>query len=319
MKNLRYAALCLTVVTALAACGDSGSDTAGNQTGGASTVDLAGESFALGTKGFTEHFILTQIAKLMLESAGADVTVRDLPSTQQVRAALESGDLDMYWEYTGTAWTNFLGHEAAETTDPQDLYEDVAAEDLAENGIKWLPAAPLDDTYGIVVRSEAAEDLNVETTSDLVRLAEESPEDLTICVDETFTDRPDNLPALERAYDFTVPRENITVSTYSLIFASVDEGDVCNFGAIYKTDGRIAALDLTVLDDDQGAFLSYLPALTMTEERYAEVGEEVLELMEPLLDALDTETITRLNGEVDVDGEFPEDVAENWLREEGYL
>ncbi len=317
MKNLRYGALFLTLVTVLAGCSSSASDTAGGQ--GDATVDLAGESFALGTKGFTEHFILTQITKLMLESAGAEVTVRDLPSTQQVRAALQSGDLDMYWEYTGTAWTNFLGHESADTTDPQALYQDVAAEDLAANGISWLPPAPLDDTYGIVVRSEAAADLHVETTSDLIALAENSPEDLTICVDETFTDRPDNLPALERAYGLTVPRENITVSAYSLIFPSVDEGAICNFGAIYKTDGRIAALDLTVLDDDQGAFLSYLPALTMTQERYAQVGDRVAELMKPLLDALDTETMTRLNGEVDVDGEFPEDVAANWLTDEGYL
>jgi osmoprotectant transport system substrate-binding protein len=195
----------------------------------------------------------------------------------------------------------------------------VAEEDLAENGVKWLPAAPLNDTYGIVVRSEAAADLNVKTTSDLVALAKNSPEGLTMCGDETWTDRPDNLPALERTYGLTVPRDNITISAYALIFPSVDKGSPCNFGAIYQTDGRIAALDLTVLDDDKGAFLSYLPALTMTKERYAEVGPKVEELMAPLLDALDTDTITRLNGEVDVDGEFPEDVAQKWLEDEGYL
>lgn len=316
MKNLRYGVMVLTLVSALAACGVSSPDVAESPR----TNGLEGESFVLGTKGFTEHFILTQITKLMLEKAGAEVTVRNLPSTQQVRAALLSGDLDTYWEYTGTAWTNFLGHESVENpVGPMELYQKVAEEDLAKNGVEWLPPAALNDTYAIVVRAEAADALNVKTLSDLAALAKNSPDDLTMCGDETWTARPDNLPALERTYGFTVPRENITVSAYSLIFNSADQGAPCNFGAVYQTDGRIAALGLTVLDDDQGAFLSYLPALTMVKERYAEVGPKVEELMNPLLASLDTETITRLNREVDVDGKFPEEVAEKWLKDEGYL
>jgi osmoprotectant transport system substrate-binding protein len=322
MNRLLTGAIVLTLAGVLAGCGGTSTSAAGGSTdkaAGATTVNLKGETFTMGTKGFTEHAILTQITKLMLEKAGANVTIRDLPSTQQVRAALKSGDLDMYWEYTGTAWTNFLSHEKADTTDPQELYKKVAAEDLAKNGVQWLPPAPLNDTYGIAVRSEAAGRLKVEKSSDLVKLAKTSPKDLTMCGDETWTDRPDNLPALEKTYGFTVPRGNIRISDYSLIFQAVDKGSPCNFGAIYQTDGRLQALGLKVLTDDKGAFLSYLPALTMSKERYAKVGPRVEALIKPLLSSLDTETITKLNGQVDVKGDFPEDVAKQWLQDKGLL
>ncbi len=317
MKKSRSTALsalaCTAMIGVLAGCGgDSGGDAGGSED------RLEGEEFALGTKGFTEHFILTEMTKLLLEDAGAEVTVRDLPSTQQVRQALEGGDLDMYWEYTGTGWTNFLGHESGEGMSPEELHEQVASEDLAENDVKWLPPANFSNTYGIAVRSELASEQGLATTSDVAALAESSPEDLTLCVDESFGDRPDGLPAVERAYDFEWPEDRVTVSDYALIFPSIDKGDPCNFGAIYTTDGRLPALDLTTLEDDQGAFLSYLPALTMMNDRYEAVGADVEELTAPLLD-LDEAEISELNARVDVDGEFPEDVAEDWLTEQGLL
>ena len=316
MTNLRYGALLLAATTTLAGCGASGTNTAGAD---AAAGTLAGETISLGTKGFTEHFLLTEMTRLLLEDAGAEVSIRDLPSTQQVRQALEGGDIDMYWEYTGTGWTNFLGHETADGVTPEELHEKVAEEDLAANGIHWLAPATFNDTYGIAVRAEAAGDLGVETLSDLAALGAESPEDLSLCVDESFGDRLDGLPAVEKAYGFDWPDDQLTVSDYALIYPSTDEGDPCNFGSVYTTDGRLSALDLTVLEDDRGAFISYLPALTMTEDGYGEVGSEVEELIEALLAALDQETITALNAAVDVDGEFPEDVAEAWLQEQGLL
>jgi osmoprotectant transport system substrate-binding protein len=320
MIHLRNGAVVLALVSTLAACSSSTATDGGTEpVAAAASADLKGEKISLGTKGFTEHFLLTQITKLMLEKSGAEVSVRDLPSTQQVRQAMQSGDIDMYWEYTGTGWTNFLGHETADTTDAQELHSDVAEEDLAKNGVKWLPPASFNDTYGIAVREEAAEELQVTTTSDLAELVSRSAKDATLCVDESFGDRPDGLPAVENKYGFDWPDKAVTVSDYALIFPSTDKGKPCNFGAVYTTDGRLSALGLKVLEDDKGAFISYLPALTMTKERYASVGEKVEQVVEPLLSALDQETITRLNAEVDVDGEFPEDVAEKWLTEQGFL
>ncbi|MQA76603.1 MAG: glycine/betaine ABC transporter substrate-binding protein, partial [Solirubrobacterales bacterium] len=290
MSKIINSALALALTSVIAACGGGSGAADGSSEG----TELAGESFALGTKGFTEHFILTEMTRLLLENAGAKVTIRDLPSTQQVRQALEGGDLDMYWEYTGTGWTNFLGHEEAGDLNPEELHARVAQEDLEHNNVMWLPPAIFSNTYGIAVRSSLTEELGLRTMSDLPRLADSSPQRLTLCVDESFGDRPDGLPAVEETYGFDWPQRLLTVSDYALVFTSVDTGDPCNFGAIYTTDGRIAAQELTVLGDDKDAFLSYLPAITMMKDRYDQVGDQVSEIIAPLL-KLDQDTITKLN------------------------
>src|SRR3712207_2031262 len=104
--------------------------------------DLTGLEITVGSKEFTEQLILGQIAIQALENAGA--TVRDrtgLAGTEAAREALESGEIDAYWEYTGTAWITHLG-ETEPIPDPQDQYRAVADRDLEENGIRWLPPAP---------------------------------------------------------------------------------------------------------------------------------------------------------------------------------
>lgn len=314
MKKIIRGVVAVALLIVVAACG-GGTSGDGRASG---KVDLSGESFVLGTKGFTEHFILTQMTKLLLEKAGADVTVRDLPSTQQVRKGLEGGDLDMYWEYTGTVWTNFLGHEASTDTTARKLYNQVAAEDLEKNDIKWLRPANFSNTYGIAVRADFAKKNNLTTLSDLARFAKSAPDKLSLCVDESFGDRPDGLPALEHAYGFDWPRRELSTSDYALVFTSLAKSAPCDFGAVYTTDGRIIAQHLTVLEDDKDAFLSYLPALTMKKARYDKVGKRVATLTAPLL-KLDQTTMTRLNAKVDVDGDLPEDVAEDWLTSQELL
>nr|MBA2781753.1 glycine/betaine ABC transporter substrate-binding protein [Rubrobacteraceae bacterium] len=111
-------------------------------------ADLSGAELTVGSKEFTEQLILGQITLQALEAAGA--TVNDqigLAGTVAARKALESGEIDMYWEYTGTGWINFLGHTKP-IPDSQKQFEAVAKEDLAKNDIKWLsPPAPANNTY----------------------------------------------------------------------------------------------------------------------------------------------------------------------------
>src|ERR671916_405557 len=210
LSILRF--LGLIVVLSVVAAGCSGGTTGGvgNQGGGETPkVSLSGAEFTVGSKEFTEQKILGQIAIQALEARGA--TVKDetgLPNTGAARRALESGEIDMYWEYTGTGWITHLGH-----TDPipdaQEQYEAVAKEDLQKNDIKWLdPPAPANNTYAIAVRSEAYEDLGVEKLSDFKQLIEENPEEATICVGTEFSTRDDGLPGLEKAYGFQFPTEN---------------------------------------------------------------------------------------------------------------
>ncbi|MPZ61043.1 MAG: glycine/betaine ABC transporter substrate-binding protein [Propionibacteriales bacterium] len=308
-RTIRNIALGLVFGFLVAACGE---DATGEG-------PLAGQEFTIGTKGFTEHFILAQMTRHRLEDAGASVDVRDLPATAQVRKALLNDEIQLYWEYTGTAWTNFLGHDSVDpNVDPGELYQQVAADDLEENGVRWMEPATFNNTYAIVMGQEVAEDLGVTTLSELAELQQPREADMTLCVDTTFAEREDGLAAVERTYDFEWPRELVTSMDYAIVFASVAEGE-CNFGEVYATEPRIEELDLVILEDEANAFISYLPAITMLDETYQESGRQIEELVAPIVERLDTETIIGLNARVDLDGQRAEDVAQDWLEEEGLL
>ena len=297
----------------VAGCGGAGG-------GGASgDVDLSGAEFTVGSKEFTEQLILGQITLQVLENAGA--TVNDqigLAGTVAARKALESGEIDMYWEYTGTGWITHLGHTKP-IPDSQKQFEAVAKEDLKENDIKWLsPPSPANNTYTMAVRSEAYDKLGVKKLSDFKQLVEENPEEATVCVGTEFSTRDDGLPGMEEAYDFEFPKENIVKIDEGLIYQQVDKGEQCNFGEVFQTDGRIAGLDLKLVEDDKSFFPIYNPALNVSKE-VIEKNPQIAKLFAPISEKLTTDELQKLNAKVDVEGQLEDQVAEEWLSQNGFI
>ena len=297
----------------VAGCGGAGG-------GGASgDVDLSGAEFTVGSKEFTEQLILGQITLQVLENAGATVNDQTgLAGSVAARKALESGEIDMYWEYTGTGWITHLGH-----TDPipdrQKQFEAVAKEDLKKNDIEWLsPPSPANNTYTMAVRSEAYDKLGVKKLSDFKQLVEENPEEATVCVGTEFSTRDDGLPGMEKAYDFEFPKENIVKIDEGLIYQQTDKGEQCNFGEVFQTDGRIAALDLELIEDDKSFFPIYNPALNVRKDVIEEYPQ-IAELFAPISEKLTTQELQALNAKVDVDGQLEDQVAEEWLSENGFI
>jgi osmoprotectant transport system substrate-binding protein len=309
---LRLVGLIAVLAIAVAGCGGGGGG--GGTAGG---IDLSDSEFTVGSKEFTEQLILGQITLQALEAAGA--TVNDqigLAGTVAARKALESGEIDMYWEYTGTGWITHLGH-----TDPipdrQKQFEAVAKEDLEKNGIQWLsPPSPANNTYAMAVRSEAYDKLGVKKLSDFKQLIEENPEEATVCVGTEFATRDDGLPGMEKAYGFKFPSENVVKIDEGQIYQETDKGNRCNFGEVFATDGRIANLDLKVIEDDKSFFPIYNPALNVRKEA---MDPKLEKLFAPISEKLDTQTLQKLNAQVDVEGQLPEEVAEQWLSENGFV
>ena len=307
----------LVAVLAMVAAGCGGGSGGG---GGASgDVDLSDASFTVGSKDFTEQLILGQITFQALENAGADVEDQiGLAGTDAARQALLSSDIDMYWEYTGTIWISHLGNTKP-IPDSKKQYDAAAEADMKENDLKLLEPAPFNNTYALAVRQEAYEDLGVEKLSDLKTLLEENPEEATVCVESEFNSRDDGLPGLEKTYDLDIPKDNTALFDTGVVYQRTDKGDPCNFGEVFTTDGRIAALDLKIIEDDKKFFPIYNPALEVRKETYDEYGKQLDEIFTPIAEALDTKTMTDMNAEVDVDGALPEDVAEDWLSENGFV
>lgn len=320
----RLLAVVLALALLAAACGDDGDGASGGAGGNGGdpggrigeNFDLSGASFTVGSKEFTEQLILGHVTRLSLEAAGANVEDQiGLQGSTTVRDALTSGQIDMYWEYLGTGWVTHLGNEEG-IPGTQEQFEAVRDAD-ADNGIVWLEPTPFNNTYAIAVSDENAERLGVSTISDVAAIVEGNPDEATLCAGGEFATRPDGLPGLEEAYGFEFPSAGISNVQDALVYQQVDAGD-CTFGSIFATDGRVAALGLTVLEDDENFFPPFNASLNVRAEVFEE-HPELEELFGPIAEDLDDESMTSLNARVDVDGEDPVEVAREWLAENGHI
>ncbi len=310
------------LVLAVAAAGCGGQGPSGGSIAGefdlSSPQDTA--QFTVGSESFTEQKVLGQISIQALEAAGADVTDRTgLGGNEAVRQALLDDDISLYWEYTATGWLVFLANTDP-ISDPQKQYEAVAEQDLEENNIEWLQPAPANNTYTIVSSPQTSNELGVESISDLARLVKGNPEQATLCFgnENDFQSRVDGLPGLEQAYGFEFPDESLIITPLDTVYEFVARGERCNFGVAFLTSGLLQERDLKIIEDDRNFFAVYNPAPTMKDETLQE-NPQLKELFAPIAEKLDTETLRELNSRVEVDGESPENVAEGWLRENGFI
>ncbi|MEU7818796.1 glycine betaine ABC transporter substrate-binding protein [Pseudonocardia sp. NPDC049154] len=276
---------------------------------------LEGVTITVGSKDFTEQILVGYMAELALAAAGADV--RDLTNIQgssNSRLALKTGDIDLTWEYTGTGWINYLGH-----TDPipdeQKQYEAVRDEDLQQNGLRWLPYSKLNNTYAFGVTEAYAQQHNLRTTSDMTEFLKQNPDQGVFCVETEFASRQDGMPGVQATYGFE-PSEVKTFGT-GAIYAGIANG-TCNFGEIFTTDGRIAGLNLRVLEDDKKFFPQYNICVVLREETYRQ-HPEIEQVMQPVAMALNNDEMIELGKKVDVDGEDPGIVARDWMIEKGFI
>lgn len=269
------------------------------------------------SKNFTEQLVLGKIAVLAVQAAGFETEdLTNVPGSQPVRELMLSGDADLTYEYTGTAWLTYLGHEQG-IPDQQEQWQAVHDEDL-RNGLTWGDPASLNNTYAMAVRSEYAEANGLETVSDIAELP---VAERTFCVESEFNSRSDGLTPLLAHYGLDrgseVPEENIGIYDTGAIYSATDNGE-CNFGEVFSTDGRIPALDLTVLEDDRQFFPAYNAAPVFSTELLQEFPE-LEQVLEPISEALTDDVMQELNRQVDVEGRDPADVAYEWMVSEGFL
>ena len=306
MKTAAWILMVVLVIglVAIPGCGDGDSTTGSAEAG----------SITVGSKEFTEQLILGQMMILLLEEEGWDVDDKTgLGGTVIARTALESGDIDVYMEYTGTGLITYLGHEDA-ITDSQLCYDVVKQEDLQQNGIVWLDRSLFDNTYTLMMRSAHAEVLGIDNISDLASHINAANR-LKFASGAEFQGRDDGLPGVEMAYGFEF--DDVTQMLDGLTYKALKDGDV-DVAVGFATTGLIAAYDLVNLEDDKHFFPVYNVAPTLKKpflDEYPEV-ENILNLVAPLLD---TETMQALNNRVDSDKEEPSDVARDWLIEVGLI
>jgi osmoprotectant transport system permease protein len=270
---------------------------------------LPAQSVVVASKPFGESYLLGEMFAQALEARGIGVERRlGLGATEIAFAALRTGAIDVYPEYTGTGLVAIL-RDSSRVSAAQ-AFGQVSREFARRWGLRWLPPLGFENTYAIAVRRETAARHGLATLSDLARAAPT----LTAGLTPDFIGRPDGLPGLRRAYGirFRAVRSLVPAVKYQALAAG--EVDVIDG---YSTDGFIARYDLVVLTDDRRFFPPY-QAAALAGARLTRHPEAILALTE-LSGRLDEATMRALNRRIEVDGEPAAVVAADALREMGVV
>jgi len=281
---------------------------------------LAGDPVNVASKGFTEQVILGKIMVNLLKDRGIPVKDRtSLGGTKVNREALEQGQIDVYMEYTGTAWMTFFKKKET-VRDPMGLYEKVKAID-AKKGLVWLAPAKFNNTYAIVMSAKKADELGINTLSDWAAWIKKNPGKMTVAVNTEFYSRADGFKGMMGYYGLKfgkdIPDADVKKMETPLCKKAVRDGQaMC--GMAFATDGEIKAYNQTVLEDDKSYFPIYNPA-PVIRKAVLKQYPEIKFILGDIGASLDTATMTRLNYRVNVNGEKPAWVAKSWLQGVGLI
>jgi osmoprotectant transport system substrate-binding protein len=275
--------------------------------GGASETTIR-----IGSKEFTEQYILGNMYKLLLEDAGYTVEYQPLGGTSENHQALLNDEIDIYPEYTGTGLLTIL----EETYDPSmtadDVYATVSAGYADQFNLTWGDQTAFNNTYCLTMTQDKANELGVSTLSDL----SEKASDLVFGTTQEFTERPDGLPGLQEMYGGFQFQEVLGLDP-GLLYAGIDEGDI-DVTTCFGTDGQISAYNLVVLEDDKGFWPPY-PVGPVIRQELLDEHPDVRDTLDQLAPLLDGETMSSLNWEVAGNAREADEVAKEFLVENGLI
>ncbi|PZU94754.1 MAG: quaternary ammonium transporter [Leptolyngbya sp.] len=288
---------CLGVATALvaAACGGGG----------------GGDVVKVGSKDFTEQLIIGEMYALVLEENGLTVERKlNLGGTPVAQAAIESGEIDLYPEYTGTALLTVL--KLPVSSDQQAVFDTVKQAYQEQFNLVWLDPSPMNNTQALAMTEEQADALSIRTISDFAAQAS----NLTLIGPPEFEVREDGLPGLQAAYG------NFSVKEYKAVDAGLrykglvdGEADVA---VAFGTDGEISAFNLVVLEDDKGLFPPYQVA-PIVSQAALDANPAIAEALNQVSPLLNDEVMRQLNYEVSGNQREPADVAREFLVDAGLV
>jgi osmoprotectant transport system substrate-binding protein len=266
----------------------------------------------LGSKDFTEQHLLSAMTRLYLEEKGFEVTATtDLPSVI-LRGALINNQLDLVWDYTGTALIVY--HKLTEVN-PEQSYERVKELDIP-NGLVWLKPAAMNNTYAFAMQRKRAEALDISTMSGMVKQFNQH-KDWKIGLDIEFAGRPDGLKPMQEKYQLTLDRPQMKQMNSGLVYNAIRDGFV-EVGLVYATDGRVKGFDFIILEDDLHFFPSYA-ATPVVEKSVLDANPGLEEALNTLSALLDNDTISTLNAKVDIEHLRVDEVAAQFLKDKGLL
>ena len=316
---LILALMCLFVV----ACGDDDDDAAGTPTPASTSDSGAGKitknpdnakvQLTIGSKNFTEQKVLGEIYAQGLEAAGYSISKDlNLGDENTALAAVKSGEISAYPEYTGTALLSFFGKQADQLPkDPQAAYEE-AKKGFEADGLTAFPPTPFTSSNEVAVTAETAEKLGLKNISDL----EGKSQDLVLYGSPECRQRLDCLLGLQQVYGLKFKKfVPVAIERRHEVLTS-GRADV---SIVFTTDPQIQREKEVLLEDDKGMFPPYNSTLVMKQETADQAGPDLAKTIDLIQEQLTDENMQELNARVDLDKKDPAEVAKEYLTETGLI
>ncbi len=266
----------------------------------------------VGSKDFTEEFIVAEMYALLLEHAGLTVERKiNLGGTPIAQAAIEAGDIDIYPEYTSTGLLTVLKKDPLK--DPKEIYAAVKQGYEEQFKLTWLDPSPFNDTNGLATTQAIVDQYAIKTYSDLATKAAE----LRLGAPAEFAEREDGVKGLQQTYGGFEFKEFKQLGTGPLRYDAIKNGEI-DVVVVFTTDARIAADKLVVLQDDKTFYPIYNIAPVVRQDTLA-ANPQIAEALNKLAPLLTDAEITNLNAQVDIDGKDYAVVAKEFLTPEGFV
>jgi len=275
---------------------------------------VSAQTIVVGGKAFTEQQIMTAMTVALLKAKGFTPDRKAGMGSAAVRQAMENGQIDVYWEYTGTALAVF--NKINDKFDSADAaYKRIKEVDAAKN-LVWLNMSPVNNTYAFAMNADDAKKRGIVTMTDYAKAVKADPK-LTFASNAEFYSRPDGLPGWQSTYGFEINRDNVKRMDTGLVYQALKDRQV-DSGVVFATDGRIPAFNFVVIKDDKNYAAPYNMTPVVRKE-IADKNPKLVEALNALSAKLNNETMAKLNATVDVDKKTPEEVAETFLKQNGLI
>ena len=274
-----------------------------------STTAYAADVVKIGSKNFTEQFVVAEIYAQALEKAGVEVERHlNLGATLVAHTALTTGEIDLYPEYTGTALAAVVKGDLSGSADK--IYGDV--KDYYEKNLKLTLLTPtqINNGYAIITLPETAEKYKLKTLTDLGPVSKE----LTFGAEGGFGERKDGLPGLKKVYGIEFKEFKI-FAKLGIRYSAVTSRQLdVSYG--FTTDWQIAENKLVILEDDKHLFPPYFLVPVVRQDALAK-NPKIAEVLNKISPLLTNDNMRAMNAKVDRDKEEPADVAAEFLKEQG--
>ena len=269
------------------------------------------DTIHIATKPMTEQYILGEMLDILIEQdtdLNVELTQGVGGGTSNIQPAMESGEFDIYPEYTGTGWNMVLKHDGLYT---ENLFHELEQEYQKQYQMQWVGMYGFNNTYGLVVRREIAEKYDLQTYTDLKDIAK----DLVFGAEYDFFEREDGYDALCETYGLHFGQT--MDMDIGLKYQAINQGKI-DVMVIFTTDGQLSASDVVVLEDDKHFYPSYICGNVIRTEVLHQ-HPELESILENCNDLITDQDMATMNYAVESKGQEPREVAKDFLREKNLL